>query len=211
MKISVIMPSYLGEYEGCASGRSYKFMRAIDSFLQQSYNQKELIVVSDGCAETSKLIAPYFSGHFDQKLIKYAWIEKQPKFSGNVRQAGLDIVAGNIITYLDSDDMFKESDHLTKIVEGFDEKTDWVYFNDYIKFFGIDTLPVEQRVAKISKGEIGTSNIAHKNYKDIAWGGCDGYGHDFTFIKNLEQKYPNYKKITGPSYLVCHIPNQVDN
>ena len=36
IKVSVIMPSFLGEYEGCASDRENKFIRAVHSFLENS-------------------------------------------------------------------------------------------------------------------------------------------------------------------------------
>ena len=41
MKISVIMPVYLGEYEGCATNREDKFIRAIHSFLQNKLKKRK--------------------------------------------------------------------------------------------------------------------------------------------------------------------------
>ena len=53
MKFSVIMASYLGNYPGCANNREAKFIRSVKSFLNQSYDNKELIIVSDGCEITT--------------------------------------------------------------------------------------------------------------------------------------------------------------
>ena len=53
MKISVIMPVYLGDYEGCASNREVKFVRAINSFLKNNFDA-ELIIVSDDCLIAKK-------------------------------------------------------------------------------------------------------------------------------------------------------------
>ena len=36
IELSVVMPSYLGEYEGCASDRENKFIRSVHSFLENS-------------------------------------------------------------------------------------------------------------------------------------------------------------------------------
>lgn len=201
------MPSYLGEYSGGAKSRKIKMARAIQSFLKQDYKNKELVVVADGCDDTISFLVNNFA---DEPTVIYWHIDKQPNFSGKVRSAGLQKATGDIICYLDNDDQFKEKDHLSKIVSRLDINTDWVYFNDYVKHFGIDTLPVAERHAVIKKGQIGTSNIAHRHYDNISWDECNGYGHDFTFIKALELNYPNFKKITGPSYLVCHIPGSVD-
>ena len=43
MKLSVIMPSFLGEYDGCATDREKKFVRAVQSFLDNTLIEKELI------------------------------------------------------------------------------------------------------------------------------------------------------------------------
>jgi glycosyltransferase involved in cell wall biosynthesis len=44
-KVSVIMPVYLGEYDGCASDRETKFKRAINSVIQSSYKNLELVII----------------------------------------------------------------------------------------------------------------------------------------------------------------------
>lgn len=207
MKISIVMPVFLGAYQNAATDRERKFERAVQSFLNQSYPNKSLIIVSDGCEITNRIVR----SKFNHESIKLISIDKQPLFSGAVRQAGLNASDGDFITYLDADDIYKENNHLQVIVNGFNSNDcDWLYFNDYVKYFHLDHLPLAERNVTLNKGEIGTSNIAHKNKKDINWIGCDNYGHDHTFIMNMKNKYPNFKKISGTSYVVCHIPNSVD-
>ena len=203
------MPCYLGEYIGCATNRSEKFSRAVQSFINQDYENKELIIISDGCEITNTIYKEKYS-HF--KYIKLISIPKQPFFSGNVREAGLIASYSDIITYLDSDDYYKNTNHLSVIVSSFkDENIDWVYFNDYVKYFHIDHLPIKERNAELKQGNIGTSNIAHRNLPYINWENKSGYGHDFTFINSLIKNYGNrYTKIDECSYIVCHIPESCD-
>ena len=69
MKISVIMPSFLSQYDGCAKNREQKFIRAVDSFIAQTYNDKELVIVADGCLKTKNLYEQLYSKNPDIKFI----------------------------------------------------------------------------------------------------------------------------------------------
>lgn len=205
MKISVIMPSFLGDYQGAATNREFKFERAVNSFLQQTYADKELIVVSDGCEKTNNIILNKYRNHQNIKLIS---IDKQPLFSGTTREEGLKNATGDVITYLDTDDYFGNILHLECIYNAFlNEEIDWIYSDDIMRWNEHVSSP---RESFLERGRIGTSNISHRILEKISWQGLDFYGHDWTFILNLMDKYKNYSKITGTSYTVCHIPNVAD-
>ena len=60
-KVSVIMPVYLGHYEGCAEDREEKFVRAINSFLNNDYENKELIVIGDCCSKSESILQEQFT------------------------------------------------------------------------------------------------------------------------------------------------------
>jgi len=210
MHINVIMPVYLGDYPNAATNRKFKLVRAIQSFLKQDYDNKKLIIVADGCLETMNFV----KNNFKNENIELNFVSKQPMFSGNVRNFGLTLSSSEIITYLDADDFYKKDNHLSVIVNAFNsnDKLNWVYFNDFIKYQSLDHLPLAERNADLTFGTTGTSNIAHKNLHDINWEGCDGYGHDFTFIQKMKKLHPDaYTKISGCSYVCCHIPNGCDN
>jgi glycosyltransferase involved in cell wall biosynthesis len=203
VKISVIMASYLGEYMFAAKNRVDKFNRAINSFKSQTYTNKELIIVSDGCpltiAESTK--------HLSEE-IKLFGLTKQEYFSGAVREYGCKQATGDIICYLDTDDFFGNN-HL-QIIASSIQNYDWIYFNDTIIY---RFHPTENRIlssvvreTKLERGSIGTSAIAHKNLPKISWSGCNGYGHDWDFIQKLMSN-PNHAKIANSEYKVCHIPN----
>lgn len=190
--ISVIMASYLGEYPGCATNRTHKFKRAINSFLKQ--NIGELIIVSDGCEKTNKIVNKFYN----VPSIKLVSIPKQCLFSGKVREAGISIAQHEWICYLDSDDEFKEG-HLQTLIDNFDNNVDWMYYDDYFS-------NGYKREAFVRFGSIGTPHICHKKRVNNAiW--PDKYNHDWYFIEQLGK---NYKKIDGTGYIMHHIPNRFD-
>lgn len=199
--ISVVMPSYLGNYEGSASNKEDKFIRAIQSLIDNTYQQWELIVVADGCELTNKLLK-----NFNDKRIRSFEIPKQDKWSGLVRNIGISKAKYEWIAYLDTDDMFGV-DHLQVIMNNVAE-CDWVWFNELS--YDISKSSFVERECDIHRrGKCGTSTISHK--KEIAlWNKSNDYGQDWAFIKNLKKGSTNYKKIPTPSYLVCHVPHLLD-
>ena len=201
--VTTVMASYLGDYAGCAKNRESKFVRAVNSFIQQGYMNKRLIIVSDGCEITERLYKQHFADNLDIKLVK---IEKQELFSGNVRQAGLDMCDKEVICYMDTDDFFVKRNHISIIAAEMSKGYDWVYYNesigDAVKINGLKDVSIEH-------GSIGTSSIAHRKFDDVSWTGLVGYGHDWKFIQQL-LKHTNFVKIQGGGYAICHIPNQFD-
>jgi len=201
VKISVIMPVYLGGYQvnihKSASNPHKKFARAIDSFLSQTFIDSELVIVSDGDADAEKIYNWLYS---QCNNIRFKLIEKQGLFSGVVRQTGLDMAQGDIVCYLDHDDMFGKN-HLFTIAENFNtDYYDWVYYNDMlVKNENRDIMEV--RDVKPEPSSIGTSSIAHKRNIGVKWG--NGYGHDIEMIQKYLLPRPCIK-IPMPQYYVCH-------
>lgn len=113
-KISIIMQSYLGEYNGSRTNAIDKFIRAVESFNQQIYKNCELIIVADGCVNTFNT---YMAKYQSNPNIKIAYVDKKGVgkmyddakddkkfFRGLPRQIGLEMATGEIVTYMDSDD-----------------------------------------------------------------------------------------------------------
>lgn len=195
------MPSYLGEYTGAATNRPYKLERAIRSALSQTFTDFELIIVADGCDKTRDVVQI-----FTDKRIKLIEIEKQPLWSGVVRNTGIEAATGDYIVYLDSDDMLGTG-HLESISKGIEANpaATWFFFNDLMP---VDNMFTE-RYCSLSIGACGTSNLCHP--KDpCRWLVSDGYAHDWNFIKELRKWSKQYRHIGCAEYLVCHVPNQID-
>ncbi len=211
------MPSYLGPYEGAAGNRIEKFKRAVRSFIDQRMADTQLIIISDGCQLTIDTYETMTSLEERQELMErnqgiyLLYVEKQPPFSGLPRNQGIDFASGDVICYLDTDDMLMPG-HLRAIADGFDRDRDpagyrrWVYFDDFIA--GPDLQPVHTRTTNLNYGGIGTSSIAHEKSLNMRWE--DNYGHDWLFVRQLMLICPAHKKIVGPRYLVCHLNPNID-
>ena len=214
MKISVIMPVNLEPYEmyekhsgktlvKSASNPDIKFVRAVNSFLLQTHEDKELIVVHDGCLQSKKILDMQFKKHLDSGLIKSISISKQPFYSGKMRQVAIEKATGVIICFLDADDYFGRN-HLEIIHNNFDLLNyDWVYYNDYI-MRNIATQEGFMRDVVLEQCRIGTSNIAIKNGINFKWDE-NGYGHDWKVIEKYLLPLEHKTKIITPEYYVCHV------
>ena len=203
MKISVILPAYLGTYDGCRPDREADFLKAVRSFMKQTHKDKELIIVSDGCERTNELF-------WHNSRTNYGWgehrialkkIDKQPLFSGAVRQAGLDVATGDIVCYLDSDDELMPH-HLENIACTFQEKLVWIYFNSYWRLHELGgKLAVMD--AELEKGKINTSNFAHRREGVAArWDGFVGKQENWHFISQLISQYKSVRKVAGAGYII---------
>lgn len=90
-EISIIVPVYNVE----------KYLkRCIDSILNQSFENFELILVDDGSTDNSGKIVDEYEG-IDKRI---RVIHKENGGQGSARNRGLDIAKGNYIGFVDSDD-----------------------------------------------------------------------------------------------------------
>jgi glycosyltransferase involved in cell wall biosynthesis len=105
-KISVIMPAY----------NTAKLIAAsLDSVLQQSFRDFEIIVVNDGSPDTAALeevLAPY--------LEKIIYIKQENKRAAGARNTAIRQARGEFLAFLDSDDIWLP-DHLGSQMKLFTE------------------------------------------------------------------------------------------
>lgn len=200
------MPCYLGHYKNAAKDRPDKLIRAIESVLEQTYENWELMVIADGCDETVNIVTRNFLQ--EDGKVKLLKIKKQHKFSGNPRNVGIQNATGDIIIYLDADDIFKP-EHLENVATQFGVN-DWVWF---------DCLSYNKRTNEFDvlgcnidvKGECGTSNFAHKRTLEVFWSPIGGYAKDdWIMINTLKSASDKYTKIDAAGYGICHVPYLLD-
>jgi len=201
VEISVVMPVFLGEYTFMvhrnASNGADKFMRSVNSFINQTLKNSELIIISDGDDRAEDIWERQFSS---EPRTRFKKIEKQELYSGVTRQTGLEMAIGKVVCYLDHDDMFGPV-HLETIYNNFDLlKYDWVYYDDYL-VRSADFQKIDTRNVRPERNIMGTSSFAHKRDIPVVWG--NNNTHDF----DLVEKYLLYRpsiKIPTPQYYVCH-------
>ena len=205
MKISVIMPVYLGPYPGQTNNPKVKFIRAVDSFLAQTHKESELIVASDGCSESIRILEQnqQYSKHLKTGKIRLLKLPRHELFTGSVRQTAINEATGEILCNLDSDDQFLPN-HLYNLNLAFNTKDfDWVYFNLYRKLDNL--VGVEEIVTTFPDlDSLCTASVAWKRGLDVTWIGADGRQDNKAFNKQLLDKYPKRTKIYGAGYIISH-------
>lgn len=246
-KISVIMQSYLGDYPGSRSEPKRKFIRAVNSFLNQTNKNTELIIVSDNCKITERLYKENFS---NENRIKFKFCEKKGKkmyekdsktiyFVGEPRQHGVDMSSGEIITYMDSDDMLTKF-YLEKLAEywkynyglswiinkcwwdnikvmnenvvGYNSIFDTQLTDEHIEIEDLDSKWVKSYVKKDVVLQ-SPGLISHKKECDVKWSDVSSNGadsEDIAFYKKMLDKYTKGKHIHLFGYVRCHEKNSWD-
>ncbi|MED1203461.1 glycosyltransferase [Heyndrickxia acidicola] len=96
-KVSIIIPTYNCRYTD----------QAIISAMNQTYSNKEIIVIDDGSTQEFDKIIPYLSS------IRYCW--KPNGGTGSALNLGIEQASGDYFSWLSSDDLF-EPDKLEKQV-----------------------------------------------------------------------------------------------
>lgn len=94
-KVSIIIPVYNTE----------KYLRdCLNSVLNQTYNNLEIILINDGSTDSSLKICKEYSKK-DNRIIV---IDKKNTGVSNSRNRGIEISSGTYITFLDSDDYLEQ-------------------------------------------------------------------------------------------------------
>ena len=90
-KVSVIIPVYNAE----------KYLvKCLDSVCNQTYKNLEIILINDGSLDSSALICEQYAAR-DKRII---FVSKENEGQGKARNLGLDIMTGDYVIFVDSDD-----------------------------------------------------------------------------------------------------------
>lgn len=116
-KFSVIIPTF---------NRSHELMRAVQSVIEQTFENWEIIIIDDGGNDdTEKVIASY--------ILKYSNISyyKFPNMGASVaRNIGIGLSKGEYIAFLDSDDEWSKG-RLESVANFIQESPSSLYITDF--------------------------------------------------------------------------------
>jgi hypothetical protein len=205
MKISFIMQSYLGEYPGSRANADIKFIRAVNSFLDQTHKDSELIIVSDGCERTHQI---YYDLFKSEDRVKYVYVDKDTPnmyegetkyYRGFPRQIARSLVTGEVTTYMDSDDFLLPSAAkiLSNVWEQSSDKT-WAlidrWYDNIAMKEAITTASVivenETRTVKGLESEWNICRMSHPTLvMQATWA-----------ISHRSDASPKWKDVVGESY-----------
>lgn len=123
--VSVIMPAYNAERY---------IAESIQSVLDQSYGNWELVVVDDGSTDkTAETVQRFAAGDSRVKCIS-----QRNSGQGKARNTGIENSSGSLIAFLDSDDLWLPEKLERQVQFLIDTKVDVVY-SDIIIFYDVDT------------------------------------------------------------------------
>ncbi|GFI40945.1 putative glycosyltransferase EpsJ [Thomasclavelia cocleata] len=158
--ISVIIPVYNVE----------KYLhRCVDSVINQTYSNLEIILVDDGSTDTSSQICDEYK-NLDERIVV---IHKENGGLSDARNVGFDISKGEYILFLDSDDwMEKEAVDLLKLkMEEYQVdvvQSNFLYkYEDNHEINGLKILGQDQVLNNFSAME---QLIKNETIKNFAWG-----------------------------------------
>lgn len=104
--VSIITPCYNGE--------SY-ISTYLDSILNQTYPNIELILINDGSTDKTSIIINSYRNKFNEKGYKLILIEQENKGQSEAINQGLKIFKGEYLTWPDSDDYLSNDAIETKV------------------------------------------------------------------------------------------------
>lgn len=120
-KVSIIIPAF--NTEGF-------IISAIESVLNQSWQNIELVIVNDGSTDNTQEIIDYFVGKFPGKVIS---VIQRNLGAAAARNAGLKIASGQYIQFLDADDILP-ADKIEKQLKILEKNPDCIVGCRWIRF-----------------------------------------------------------------------------
>ncbi len=142
---SIIIPTY---------NRAHIIKRPIESVINQTYSDWELIIVDDGSTDDTKVIVD----SYQDERIRYIWQENQERNAA--RSKGISVALAEWICFIDSDDEYYPN-HLATFFEAIQE------FPEY-KIFYTETEFIAQNGSVKGKSNY-AGNINKIGHPDSLW------------------------------------------
>lgn len=223
---TIVMASTLRSYTSAAKGRNFKLIRAVESVINQTFQQWELWVISDQCDYTFETMQQLY---LPDERINCSMIPHSAVWSGHPRNRGIANAKGQYVLYLDNDDVYGKN-HLQIIHDELQRLSmpGYVWYNDRIPNTDRKNISWQERSIKDSgvflqdgRPNPGTSNLCHRRDVNVWWDVPQpdqkvkpGYDHDYKFSQALKHYCLKnglpIHKIKTPDYRVCHLHKLFD-
>lgn len=156
VKVSIIMPTF---------NREQTIKKAIDSIIDQSFNNWELIIVDDGSTDdTKKILNSYKDDH------RISVIPGKHEGVSRARNTGLRKTTGEYIFYLDSDNEWKKDYILLMLICLIEDNLDCAYS-------GVEVIDDNKNIIGYRGNEFDWSSCLEANYIDL-----NVFGHKRSLI-----------------------------
>ncbi|HXG37562.1 MAG TPA: glycosyltransferase [Bacteroidota bacterium] len=186
----------------CTYNRAHLVKRAIASVLVQTYRNWELIIIDDGSTDsTESVIFPLVKS--DTRIV---YLRHPNKGLAASRNVGMKLAHGEFITFLDSDDEYRE-DHLATRVTIMSKRPSVALLYGGIEYVGPEEklyVPDARRPDKkihLSKCYASGTFFARtatfrmlRGFRDIP------FAEDFDFIQRLRKRGFTVAKVHQPTY-----------
>lgn len=188
--VSVILTVY---------NRAQYLYRCLNSLLNQSFDDWELIAIDDGSTDNSHQILKEFESLFNKIKV----IKQENKKLALSRNNGIKNSLGQYITFLDSDDEFSV-DHLFKRINFMKDNPEVDLIHGGVKVIGNDYVPDKnnpQQFIHLSECTIGATFFGKRNVFETLNGFKNiNYSEDSEFIERA-QKIFKVQKVNFPTYI----------
>lgn len=191
MKISIIIPAYNVEQY---------IQTCIESVLQQSYRNIEVIIINDGSSDRTGEICNIYQKQDNRVKV----IHKDNSGVSDSRNVGLNLSTGDYVCFIDSDDWI-EQDYLNDVSKVLKEKKCLILFNGWVKDLEdgstlqmYSTVPVlnlneEEALQELFEQKLFGWGVYATFYKREVIQGCEfdskiKFGEDFYFKYQLIKK-----------------------
>lgn len=173
--------------------------RAIDSVLNQSYINWELITIDDGSQDYSPYLLEIYHAYSHKIKVVYQNHQRLPAARNN----GIKNSVGEFITFLDSDDEIAR-EHIEQRIKYFAHNSKIDFVHGGVKIIGNPFVPDKDnssRLIHLSDCTIGATFFGKRKvfidlggFKDIH------YSEDSEFLERVVKKY-KVNKVNFPTYV----------
>lgn len=191
-KVSIVLPVY---------NRKILLKRAVQSILNQSYKNYEVIIVDDGSEDkVENYLFPVIKKHNNFIYIRHS--NRKTPLSMNT---GIKLATCEFITFLDSDDEY-EKDHLKHRINFFKKhkEVDLTYSTATIigkeQDFFVPDARNKKKLIHINDCVIGATFFGRAEVFHKLNGFKNFYSYDYDFYKRAKKIF-NVKKLEIPTYI----------